>query len=223
MGYSRSTSTVRKILPQLQMLAEGKPCRWETLPGKAHRWATQVREALFIAARNAGEFPTLANAAQLYTIREVDDHTVVAERTGNTPEAVVRTEAWEQNKPPITPRQGMQPVTQTTLPSPRMASDIIAHWLRVQPTNDILSFPDAQLDDEEMTKLSNFMSTRTPAWMVLKSPTEALITVAPDNTQIPRESKWPPVRSAVVGESANPEDHRERIPPDAPHRNHPQR
>lgn len=206
MAYSRSPVTVRKIHAQLGPLTQGKPCKWTVSPGDAWRWASKVREALHIANLHRDEFPGLARASGMFTIRVLDSSTVEAVQARNTPDtAIVGT------SPVVS--HGLEQVTRTHNVAPRTANDVIHHWLSVQPTNDRLFYPETEMDDSEVDKIALFMASRTPRWMVLRPKGTKLLTVAPDSHEVPGSAKWhvQPIRSALSGESADPEAHIEDI------------
>lgn len=196
MAYSRSESTLIKILPELAPLEAGRTHRWDTVPGRAWWKAGKIREALHIA-RNIfpSKYPRLATAAQHYTVEVLNDHTVQARPTANTPATAIGTgeEAVGTETPAIgvTPIHGLEPATSVprTIVGMRSASDIINYWLQAQPTNDKLVFTECLLPDSELDMLARWASYRTPRWMVVVSSSIGVITLSPYQPGIPA---WSP-------------------------------
>jgi hypothetical protein len=190
MGYSTSPRTLERILDKLAPLAEGKSTRWETAPGQAERWAYRVREALSIALLYPDRFPALAKHASHYTVEVVAGNAVQAVYAANTAEVAV-----VQHVEPV-PRQGQtvhsKPGAPIVVAGVRTAFDIIDYWLRAQPTNDPLRFPDALLDAEELDRLAAWANTLTPRWMVLKAQHEDAITLMKHDPRVPEGARWNP-------------------------------
>lgn len=196
MGYSKNPATVRKIEKELQSLARGQPTSW-TRPDEisADRWAYKVHEALWIAARNPGLFPGLAQAHKSFSI--------VVE--GNVVRATVR---------PTTEIVGVDPPVVSAELSPRSASrtlagassveEIVQFWLNAQPTNDELVLVDAYLTNPEFNELVKWSRGLTPAWEVFHVKGTATIILRPSRIRAPNPSPMP-IRSATVGGRPEPE------------------
>jgi hypothetical protein len=192
MAYSRSESTLKRMLPDLAPIARGRTQKWDTEPGRAWYMASRIREALYIA-RNVfpHRYPELAAAARSFVIEVLDDHTVQARPTSNTPAtAISNGEGLTETETPthdVTPTHGLELALSVprTIVGQRTATDIISWWLRAQPTNDKLVFTEVQLDDHELDMLAQWASSRTPRWMIVVNRAEGIVTLSPFQPGIP--------------------------------------
>lgn len=190
MAYSRSETTLRKILPELASLQEGRTVKWDTLPGRAWWKASKIREGLYIALHVfPDKYPRLAEAAAHFVVEVVDHRTVQARPTANTPEQAVAPTSPQLE----TPIHGLEPATSIprTVVGQRTATDIISFWLAAQPTNDKLVFTECVLSTTELDQLARWAGSRTPKWMIVVSPTEGIVTLSPFQPGIPA---WTPTK-----------------------------
>lgn len=196
MAYSRSAATVEKILPHLAPIIEGRTHKWDVPSGRAWWWAGKVREAFHIARTiYPNKYPRLAVAASHYTVEVLDDHTVQARPTANTPATAIGTGEGlvetETSRSDVTPIHGLEIAggVPRTIVGMRTATDIISFWLQAQPTNDKLVFTDTRLDDTELDQLARWANARAPRWMVVVSRNEGIVTLSPFQPGIPA---WTP-------------------------------
>jgi len=160
MAYSRSKVTLEAIKGELQELALGKPQAWVMANEKsAYAWAYKVREALHIAKAYPSEYPGLAVAAENYVI-EVHFNRVEARRALNT------TEFAAQSGEGI--NQGLELARRAVSTSGKMTVfTIVDSWRKVQPSNDPLHFPQADLTIEELTMLYRWAKAWKPPLMLM--------------------------------------------------------
>lgn len=163
MAYSDSVETLKKILPVLQPLAEGKTWRW-AVPRGAKQLAYKIREALYIASHNPEAFPELARAAKQFRIEIIDrDNVQAVLKRSFTTEAMARGEATDGGGAFVV--TGMEMAGKPhELVAPSKALEVIQFWMDGQPSNGPFTYPRATLDMEEMTKLYNWASARN--WLV---------------------------------------------------------
>lgn len=191
MAYSRSESTLRRILPELQPLAEGRTHKWNTDNGRAWWYAGKIREGLYIAREiYPHKYPKLALAAEHYTVEVLDDHTVQARPTANTPATAISDgdgPKGAEHPAPGYPTHGLELVggVPRTIVGQKTATDIIAFCLRAMPTNDKLVFTEVELTNEELNQIARWAATRTPRWMLVWAPTERIATLGPWQPGIP--------------------------------------
>ena len=200
MAYSRSESTLIKILPRLDPLAMGRATKWTVEDGQAWYWAGKVREALYIAREVfPGKYPELARVSQTFTVEVLDATTVQARPSGNTPVTAVgpsdgRAANVEAVASETTPVHGLElEGVPRQVGSMRSATDIIAYCLRALPTNDKLVFTDTVLAEAELDTLARWAQTRQPAWMVVVSASNRIVTLAPHQPGVPAWSPKAPV------------------------------
>lgn len=160
MAYSESVETLKKILPLLQPLAEGRAWRWN-VQGSAKLLAYKLREGLYIARRNPKDYPELAAAAGQFQIKVVDQNTVQAvQKQVFTTQAVAGAEVNEGVVVTGTEMVGKL----HELVSPSSAIEVIQFWTDGQPSNGPFTFPNSTLNLEEMTKLYRWAIARK--WLI---------------------------------------------------------
>lgn len=163
MAYSDSPETLRKILPLLQPLAEGKSWRWSA-PDNARMLAYKLREGLYIARTHPTEFPELAQAAGQFRIEVVNKDTVQAvQKRQFTTEAMAAADAGNTSAAVVVTGTEMAGKLHE-LVAPESAIRIIQFWMDAQPSNGPFSFPRSTLNMEEMTKLYNWATARK--WLI---------------------------------------------------------
>ena len=192
MAYSRSEETLKKMLPELQNVSQGRTQKWSVVPGQAWWKASKIREALFIAREIfPHKYPTLALAAKSFTVEVLDSATVQARPMANTPATAISDGEGpgptEHPSPDVVPIHGLEVASSVphTVVGMKSASDIISFWLRAQPTNDKLVFTEARLSDAELNMLAKWAALRTPAWMVVVAQAEGIVTLSPYQPGIP--------------------------------------
>jgi hypothetical protein len=193
MAYSRSESTLRRILPELSPIKAGRTHKWEVMPGRAWYKASRIREALYIAAHVfPHKYPELALAHSHYVIEVLDDHTVQARPTANAsdPQAVLGESILTPTERPssdVTPIHGLeiQGGVPRTIVGQTSATAIIAWTLRSMPTNDKLVFTEVDLPDSELTQIARWAETRQPKWMVVVNKPERIVTLSPFQPGVP--------------------------------------
>lgn len=193
MGYSKSLGTLYKIEPSLLMLKEGRACSWDVPPGDtADHFAYKIREALYIASRNASRFPELALARKNFSIQIVNDRLVQAVLVPGTAEGNGQTLASPYDSP-VT--QGLNTLAGPAVRDRAMVTswqEVIDAWTAAQPTNDKILFPEALLSDEDLRKLAAWAAQLTPAWMLLRPRGSNALTLAPDDPNVPDAAKVKP-------------------------------
>ena len=193
MAYSRGESTLLRMLPELGNVQQGRTQRWDVPAGKAWWKAAKIREALYIAREIfPHKYPRLAEAAGHFTVEVLNDTTVQARPTANTPATAISDGEGpapsESFTPSVVPIHGLEPAGSIprTIVGMKSATDIISYWLNAQPTNDKLVFTEAQLPVSEIDILARWAATRTPAWMVVASRLNpGLITLALKQPGVP--------------------------------------
>lgn len=148
MGYSTNKQTLISMLPELELLKQGKQCIW-TVENSKH-FAYKVREALYIARLYQKEFPELAIAADMFRIEVLSDSQVQARLAKGTTAARVKAVGGVVNT-------GMEEAGPSKrMAGPQTATTIIQTWLDSQPSNDKFFFPEAKLSREELLKLHSW-------------------------------------------------------------------
>ena len=142
MGYSQSPSTLEKLIPSLGELNQGKPQRWTGLM-QPNLWAYKVREALYIAKLHADDYPELAQAAEKFSVVIVDSQTVETR--------------LKQQSPTLVSVGGNSEFTEAgpsrRVEGPQTAATIIEYWIKAQPSNSPLYFPQAGLSRTDLIQL----------------------------------------------------------------------
>lgn len=191
MGYSTSKQTLEDFRHQLTYLEQGKEQVWLTEVGKAGYIAYKIRECLYIARLYPTEYPQLAAAAENFTVEVVAPNKVQARAAGNPTQAVIMTQgAGEHPKESVT--HGLEdPRRRAGLATagPQTSFSIIEVWKKAQPSNDPIYFPDAALDEEQLTLLYNWTQNRTPKLMILVD--DAALTLGPVDEDI-AQFAWSP-------------------------------
>lgn len=200
MAYSKSISTLRGMQPYLKLLTEFTPCEWQRTAPDADKWAYKLREALFIARREAvlrkddEEIQALANAALMFTIQVINPHLVRA----------VLADVSEIQAEPTPTRQALDAGPDHRVSKIQSVQDLKDVWLRAQPTNDKLHFPDARLSDDELSEAAGWAASLTPPWMLLRPKGTNSLTLAPDDPRVPAEAKVRPVKRAISPDAPPP-------------------
>lgn len=168
MGYSTSIETLEKMLPYLEPLQKGEPCAWKVPSGQARSFSYKVREALFIASRNETKYPKLAEAKDLFRIREHGETTVIAELREPRSAEQIEVDPAELK----VQGQNYEPSKRS---GPQTAMSIIEHW---SERGDLtkMSFPQANLGQEDLGRLLKWAEAQELVFFV--SP-EGGITVQP--------------------------------------------
>ena len=186
MPYEPTEHIIRQMSPYLEELAGagGKPVAWEVEVGESHKFAVQLRAALFSAAHEsfADDFPTFAPLFALYTVSVRNDKTILARprapgaikaklvAIGNTP-AEADTVAATVHKPRAS-------AVVSTIPAPVHRSKAvevkgefeylrIVHEWSAHPEAYKLSFPHTTLDRGELNKLARWAVKQTPMVFVV--------------------------------------------------------
>lgn len=182
MAYSRNKVTLEAIKDQLQELALDKPQAWVmTDERSAYAWAYKVREALHIAKAYPNDYPGLARAAENYVI-EVHVNRVEARRARNTTEFAAQAGEGINTGQEIARRAVSTSGKMTVF-------TIVDSWRKVQPTNDPLHFPQADLNVEELTMLYNWAkSWKPPLMLMVDGPS---VTVGPADPHV-IQYEWTP-------------------------------
>lgn len=188
MGYSKNISTLRTMRPQLALLIELQPCRWERPGEDADRWAYKIREALSLAVRvtrqNAGNAEdwiiALAAAKEKFEIRVINPRLV---------EASFATDLETSIRPtPVV--QGMAPAGRShTVGEVKTLEDLMSIWQGAQPTNDPIHFPNCLLSDQDLALAADWATTLRPPWMLLKPKGTQAVTLAPNDPRVPAGAK----------------------------------
>jgi hypothetical protein len=145
--------------PLLSNLDQGLDAQWNLAPGMSpEMFAYKVREALYVASLFPHEFPRLAEAHKNFKV-EIVNRTVV--------QAVFRPyTGGSGGVEKVTVTHGLQggEAAPTTLAGPQTAASVIAAWHATQPSNTPMKFPQAGMAKDELTKLYQWCSERTPVW-----------------------------------------------------------
>lgn len=184
MAYSTSRKTLDKQLPNLQYLEAGKACVWRNLVGKAPWFSYKIREALYIAKLYPESYPNLAKAADAFRIEVVDANTVQAVLSapyGGTGIIIEGTQG----------QTAVNQIADATKPYEKMgkqtAASIIESWLKVQPSNTIMSFPQANLEPEDLIRLHKWASAQ--GWIFFEA--DGAITLQRETRDL-KEFSWSP-------------------------------
>lgn len=198
MAYSRSEDTLKQRLPDLVNVSQGRAQKWDTTRfgrDRAWWWAGKIREALYIAREVfPGKYPELARIARTFTVEVLDANTVQARPMGNTPVSALGAgegrSATSTEISDVTPIHGLELAGSVPrqITGMKTATDIISWCLRAFPTNDKLVFTEAPLSDEELDMLARWASKQTPAWMVVVSRSNDIVTLSPHQPGI---KAWP--------------------------------
>lgn len=152
MGYSTNKQTLIAMLPELELLKQGKSCIWTV--DDSRKYAYKIREALYIARLYKKEFPELAIAADMFRIEVLSDTQVQARIAKGTTAAKVQAVGGVVNT-------GMEEAGPSKrMSGPQTASTIIQTWLDTQPSNDKYFFPEARLSRDELLKLHSWASAQ---------------------------------------------------------------
>lgn len=147
MGYSTSITTLDKARQYLTNLEQGVGARWVLPEGASpHKFAARIREALKIAEDNPQHIPSLADAKRKFRIEIVDKRTVQA--IYKSPQLAV--EVSEVPEQGLVHSEKGRPLD---VMSPATAAQVEQVWRNVQPSNERLHFPNAQLTFEELVEL----------------------------------------------------------------------
>lgn len=196
MAYSRSETTLKKMLPDLQEIALGRPQAWIITQGSAQEWAYKVREALFIARLHKSRYPELAAAAESFTVEVVDSQRVQARRARQTTEAVAL--ADDQN-----PTHGLETFGRSVQSSGQQSPfTIIEAWRKSQPSNQPIHFPEATLSEDQLTILYKWAQAWKPPLMLMVDGNS--VTVGPTDKQVMQYAWRPPEERGIVAPPAPP-------------------
>lgn len=197
MAYSKSITTLRTMQPYMGLLASFTPCEWTRTQPDADKWAYKLREALYIARREAPRRPddeemqNLAKAALLFKIQVINPHFVRA----------VIADVSEVQEEPTPTVQALTPGPDHRTSKIQSLEDLQSLWLKAQPSNDKMHFPDARLTDEELNLAAAWAASLTPPWMLLRPRGTNALTLAPDDPRIPADAKVRPVKRAVAADA----------------------
>lgn len=158
MAYSKSIKTLEKRRQLLKDLELGRGCVWRT--DNADRLAYQLREALSIARLYKERYPALAQAADNFRIEVLSPTSVQATPLQQT-EASVLVDGGVVDQNPTPGKVSLN------LMGPQTPESIIQTWHDVQPSNDPMVWPQANLDREALRTLEQWASKRTPPWLVI--------------------------------------------------------
>jgi hypothetical protein len=189
MPYSDDPRRLEEMIPYLEPIARGEDVRWPIKRGNANTVAFRIREALRIVVANKLRYPELAEYASDYKVRVVDAFTVEAirrtprkaqetiERLVEIPsvpiEVQVSRATVDADKEIIESAAKATSFTDRTNESlrallgkqtPMSVTDAYRRYGKVRPT---LHFPDAAMDDEELTQLFRWASHQTPPLMLM--------------------------------------------------------
>jgi hypothetical protein len=150
MGYSKSRETLEKMLPQLDQIASGNPCVW-VVDGDPHAFAYKVREALYIAKLYRLDYPSLAQAASIFTIKIERPNRVLAVRAEETHAYITVTgedhEVIEVRKENLRKQR------------PQTATTVMQAWLE-NPSAKQIHFPEAKLSRADLEALYQWSTKR---------------------------------------------------------------
>lgn len=150
----------------------------------------------------------LALAAERFTIEVIDEERgiVQAVPTTSTTEAARLTATTSdgtlQSGAVAGPRTNQLAGVQTAL-------SVVEHWMRAQPSNDKFYFPEAELDEQELTKL--FLWARPRRLMLIVS--GKALTLSPLDIHV-AAVQWKPPGWVDENESEEPEE--QPFPTDQP-------
>lgn len=196
MGYSRSESTLQQMLPYLQPLAEGRTFAWNIANRDGWRFAYKLREALYVALLNREKYPALAQAAERFSIRVMDQGyrvEAVAKRGGPT-EATIRAASAGAavNESPAT-IHGLGGLQRTDIPTVGLQTcvQVAASWFKQKPIQEPMFFTETSLPGEELKKLWQWARQQTPRLMFFVDATAKTLTlsIAQDDVE---EYSWKP-------------------------------
>ena len=157
MGYSTSRKTLESIRPYLSNIEQGYGDRWVLAEGASvHKFATRIREAFYIASLYPEDYPTLKDAKDKFKVEIVDRRTVHAVYKSPQIDPVVTQGLARGEKNPPDVAGG------------HSAATIIQAWHNIQPSNERMHFPQANLPFEELVKLYKWAKEeRKPEWYVI--------------------------------------------------------
>lgn len=211
MPYSDDPKRLEEMLPYLEPLTRGENVRWPIKMGNANTVAFRLREAMRIASRNPERYPELAKYAPDYAIRVVNALTIEARRRtavlGPAEQVIARTviEATPVeivHRPVDSDDELIEAVKRNTTfteraseslrallgkQTPINVADAYRRYGRVRPT---LHFPDANMDDEELTQVFRWASQHTPPLMLMVN--DAALTVSLFDPMVAEFSWRPP-------------------------------
>lgn len=188
MGYSKNISTLRSMKPQLALLIQLKPCRWERPGQDADRWAYKIRECLSLATRlvrkNSGDvddwITVLAAAHKQFQIRVISPTLV---------EASFKTDLEIALEPtPSVPSQAPHGRAHT-IGEVKTLEDMMSVWSGAMPTNDPIHFPECLMSDQELTLAADWAAGLQPPWMLLRPKGTNLVTLAPNDSRVPSSAR----------------------------------
>lgn len=161
MAYSESRKTLAKVRHYLADLEKGVGTKWNLAPGvSARHFAYKMREGLYIANLYKEEYPELAQAYATFRIEIVGKHDVQAVFKNRTLDGSVNGQVTVH---------GLEGAEHgpTTLAGEQTAASMIGAWHNAQPSNTPMTFPNANLDREELEKLYRWAEARTPKWLLM--------------------------------------------------------
>lgn len=180
MGYSTDPRTAERMAPKLQALAEGRETTWRVKEGDPGKFAYQIREALYIAWKNPGQFPRLARARARFKII-VDGSLVHAKRR---PEAEEMFEAiTEISIDRMTREPDPVIASMDTLIGPQTAYEVVQFFIDRGPSNTPLLVTEANFTNQELNDIIGWAQAKTPAWEVIHQAGETHLTIRPAVTR----------------------------------------
>lgn len=150
MGYSKSRETLEKMLPQLDQIASGNPCVW-VVEGDLHAFAYKIREALHIAKLYRHDYPSLAQAAAIFTIKIERPNRVVAVRAEETHAFI--TVGGEDHEVREIRKENLRKA------GPQSVTTIMQAWLE-NPSAKQIYFPEAGLSRADLEALWQWAKKR---------------------------------------------------------------
>jgi hypothetical protein len=184
MGYSVNPSVLERRRHLLRNLERGIEQVWvvESDPIKTKRYATDIREALYIASIWPTRYPELAEAHANFTIRVVGPGRIEAKRK------VTGTELSGE-----TPIHGIEPQG-TPVPSVGVATayEVYQAWQDHLPSNDPLHFTQVELSDEELAELYNWTARQPTSILLLYDDERRTLTVTLPDAGVEKYAWHPP-------------------------------
>lgn len=197
MAYSKSISTLRSMQPYLKLIAAYTPCEWNRKAQDADKWAYKLREALYIARHEAltrpddEEIQCLARAAMMFKIQVINPNLVRA----------VLADVSEIQEEPTPTVQALTAGPDHRISKIQSLAELQSLWLKAQPSNDKMHFPDARLDDQELAAAAAWAASLTPPWMLLRPRGTNALTLAPDDPRVPGDAKVRPVQRKISADA----------------------
>ena len=161
MAYSESRKTLAKVRPYLADLEKGVGTKWTLQEhGSARHFAYKIREGLYIGSLYPEEFPELALAHATFRIEIVGRQIV---------QAVFKNRTLDGSVAGTVTVHGLEGAERgpTTLAGEQTAASMIGAWHNAQPSNTPMTFPQANLNREELEKLHRWAEARTPRWLLM--------------------------------------------------------